>query len=335
MNINPGKLEFSEPEHLALQVQVKTLMASEQVSQADIGRQADIPDSSLSQYLGGKYPNEKGKADIAAKLTRWMRSREEAKQLRRRLPVAPSFISLQGSEQIGDALAYARETGRMVLVTGMPGVSKTATSLQFAADTPRTWYAAMDPSTSGVPTMLLEILAAMGVSEAKGTPQVLMRLICQHASHAKGLIIIDEGQHLSPKAIEALRSINDRTRKTLAPVGIAILGNEEAYSTVGPTGGKASFAQVSSRFAHREWIAAPNPGDAMRFAQAWADANGEAVTKVELAYCQEIATKPGGLRNIEMTMENAILSARGSDQPLTIAHLRSAFAHLSGMARGR
>lgn len=333
MNINPGKMEFSEAEHEAVVNDVRAVTAREKVIQAAIAREADIPESSLSQYLTGKYPNEKGKADIANKLTRWLLTRAEAKKLRKRLPTPPVYIDLEGSEAIIDGLAYARETGDMVLITGMPGVCKTASARQFSGTTPRTWYAAMDPTTSGVPTMLLEILAAMGVSDAKGTPQILIQQICRHAEMAKAVIIVDEAQHLSPKAIETLRSINDRTRNKGAPLGIAVLGNELAYSAVGATGGKTAFAQVSSRFAHREFIAHPNPNDARRLGQAWAETNGEVLTSAELAYCQEIAATPGGLRNIEMTMRRSILMARGADEPLTIAHMKTAFASLAGLSR--
>lgn len=330
MNVNPGKLEFSEAEHRQLIADVRATMKAEGASQADVARQAEIPSSTLSQYLNGNYPNEIGKADTAQKLHRWMRAAQEARLLRRRVPVAPAFIQLLGSETIATALAYAREVGRMVLITGMPGVSKTATARQYTTDTPRTFYCPMDTTTTGVPTMLLEILRAMGVTDAKGTPLQLIRRIVDAATAAKCLIIIDEAQHLSPKALEALRGINDRSRHLNAPVGIAVLGNELAYNSVGPTGGKADFAQVSSRFAHRQFIAHPNPEDAARLAQAWAEVNGEAITKVEIAFCQQIAAAAGGLRNIEMTMENAILAARGSDAPLTIDHLKSAYAQLAG-----
>ena len=107
MNINPGKMEFSEAEHDALVSDVRTVMTREKVSQADVAREADIPSSSLSQYLGGKYPNEKGKADIANALTRWLQTRAEAKKLRKRLPTPPVYIDLEGSEAIIDGFLLA------------------------------------------------------------------------------------------------------------------------------------------------------------------------------------------------------------------------------------
>lgn len=327
MNLIPGKTEFSDAEHRDLAAQIKQMVAGGLV-QAELAREADIPVSSLSQYLGGKYPSENGRNDIAAKLTRWRKAREAEAELRGQLPLAPSFIRLRGSKTITAALAYARETGRIVQVIGVPGVSKTATSRQFAEDYPRTWYVPMNPTTGGVPTMLPSILRAMGERDAKGTPLALLQRVCDRAQEAKGLLVIDEAQHLSPSAIEALRAINDAVR-----LGIAMLGNEVAGARLGPTGSKPEFAQVSSRISMRKFFAHPDPADAADLAEAWAAANREEITAREVRFCQEIAARPGGLRNIEMTMEAALMACRGAREPLGLEHLKGAFAQLSGDLR--
>lgn len=335
MNMNPGKMEFTKAEHDALRGDVRAVIEGG-LSQATIGREAEIPSASLSQYLSDKYPNETGKAEIANKLHRWLAQRAAASEIRRQLPVSPAFIPLVAARKISNVLAIGREAGRMVLIGGVPGTSKTAACLQFQHDNPRTWFASMDPTTSGVPTMLLEILDAMGVSDMKGTPQVLMREICNRAKAGKGLIVVDEAQHLSDKALEALRAINDRVRKISAHgIGIALVGNELAQSRVAATGQKADFAQVSSRLARRLWLKTPEPQDAADLATAWAAANSEVIGEKERAFCQSIAARPGGLRNIEMTMEGAIIAARGADSHLTLAHLQGAFARLSGDGAAR
>lgn len=326
MNINPGKTEFTEAEHRDLIERVRSIG----IAQADIARQADIAPATLSQYLGGIYTSEPGRTTVAGKLTRLLKSREAEAELRRQLPIAPAFMKLTGAQTITRTLAYARETGRLVQLTGVPGTGKTATARQFAADYPRTWYAAMDPTTGGVPTMLLALLRATGDTDAKGTPQSLMDRFCLKAAEAKGLLIIDESQHLTVPAIEALRAINDRIR-----VGIAMLGNEIASARVGTTGAKPEFAQISSRIAMRRWFPAPDPKDAAALAEAWAATNDEVVTAREIAFCQQIAARPGGLRNIEMTMEGALMAARGAQEPLGLEHLQGAFAQLSGIGPGR
>jgi hypothetical protein len=50
MNINPGKTEFTDAEHEAVRVQVRSIIASIGMPQAEIARQAEIADATLSQY---------------------------------------------------------------------------------------------------------------------------------------------------------------------------------------------------------------------------------------------------------------------------------------------
>lgn len=330
MNVVTGKTDFTEADHQELRVAVRAAGQQAGLSQAEIARQSVVADSTLSQYLNGQYNSEPGKTQVAQKLSKWVRGLAAAAEMRRLLPLRPAYQDLTGSKQIMGILAYARETGRLVMVAGSPGVSKTASARQFKENYPRTWYAAMDATTAGVPTMLLEVLYAMGAQDARGTPMQLMREVCRRAAAAKGLLIVDEGQHLSEKALETLRAINDKVE-----VGIAILGNEAAYSQVGATGVKAAFAQVSSRFAHRSYILAPDSRDAAALAQAFAEVNGEAITNKDVEFCQQIAAKPGGLRNIAMTFEKALLAARGRQEPLSLGHLQGAFAQLSGLPLGR
>jgi hypothetical protein len=329
MNVNPGKTEFSEADHTKLRASVRAVV-TEGLAQADVARQADVPSSTLSQYLNDKYPTEPGKTEIAAKLHKWLKARDESAKFRRERPASPDYLPLHASKQITSVLLYALEMGRLVMIAGTPGQSKTATARQFQADFPRIWYAAMEPTCGGVPTMLLEILSAMGKTDARGTPQALRREICAIAAEAPGLIIVDEAQHLSPMAIEALRAINDKTR-----TGIAMLGNEAVHMKVGATGVTATFAQVSSRVAQRRVFLKADPRDAGALAKAWAERNGEVIGPAEVAYCQDIAGRPGGLRNIEMTMEAALLAARGRSEPLGLDHLQGAFAQASGSTFGR
>jgi DNA transposition AAA+ family ATPase len=328
MNVNPGKTEFTDAELVDLRQLVRAKMGELNIAQAEVARQADVAGATLSQFLSGTYASEPGRTRTAQALTRWLRSVETAEELRRQLPRKPSFVPMVTSAKVTGILQYARETGSLVMIGGHPGVSKTATARQFQADNPRTWYAPMDSTTNGAPVMLLEILHAMGEPDAKGPPNTLMRRICKLAEEAKGLLIIDEAQHLSDKAIEALRAINDRVG-----VGVAIMGNEGVFAQVGFAGGKLAFAQVASRFGHREFILRPDPRDAAALASAWASENGEVLGRRELSYCQEIAAKAGGLRNIAKTFEKALFAARGAREDFDITHLQGAFAQLAGLDR--
>lgn len=331
MNLNPGKTEFSEAEHADLRREVERVKREDGLSEAEISRQADIGAPTLNSYLKAKYQGQND--PVAVALFRWLEARRIAKDVRRKLPTKPSFQPLPTSKTIEHRIHYARAMGRMVVVTGSPGVCKTATARQYCADTPRAWLATMDPATRGVPTMLLEVLAAMGIVDVRGTPQQLSKRVVAKAMEAEGVLLIDESQHLSDQAVEQLRSINDKTTQLGRGLGIVLLGNEEAYSKIGPTATKQAFAQVSSRIAQRRYIVQPAREDVVGLAHAWGAANREEVTADMVAFLIEIAMKPGGLRNVEMTFEGALIGAFGSEEPLSIQHLKGAFGSITDFVR--
>lgn len=329
MILDPGKTEFSAAEHNALRQEIERLKTFEGLSQAEISRQSDIAESVLSSYLKDKYA---GKNDpVAVALNKWLKSRAAATELRRRLPVAPAFQPLATSLQIRQRIDYARAMGRVVVMAGVPGVSKTASARQYCSDTPRSWLATMDPATRGIPTMLLEVLAAMGITDVRGTPQQLSRRVVAKAVEAEGVILIDEAQHLSDQAIEQLRAINDKTRELGRPTGVILLGNEELFTKIGPTGSKAAFAQVSSRVAVRRYIQTPAREDVAALAYAWAAANREEITSRDIDFLVGVAMRPGGLRNVEMTFEGALIAAFGANEPLSIEHLQGAFGAITDL----
>lgn len=331
MILNPGKTEFDDQDHAEIRAGVQDAMKKDKLAQAEVARQTDVAASILSTYLRSEYTGDNN--GPAAKLSKWLDARKREATMRLRFPNAAAFQQLGESGRIMQRFDVARAMGRLIMIGGAPGTSKTTTAQQYAASNNRVWVATMHKGTSGVPTMLLEILEAMGDVGCKGTDQALFKRICAKAMEAKGLIIVDEAQHLGDAAIEMLRAINDHTRALNKGIGVAIVGNLGVYVKVGATGVKEEFAQVSSRFSNRTWLAAPDPRDVVALSQAIADANREILGDAELTYLKEIASRPGGLRNIEMTFENALMAAIGTGQPLSLEHLQGAFAALSGQAR--
>jgi DNA transposition AAA+ family ATPase len=328
MSLTPGKTEFSAEDHLQIRTAVEAAKVNDGVTEADIARQSEIAPSSLNQYLKGKYPAAAGNNEMAAKLTKWLGERERLAEARVRTPKAPPFLPLKGAAAIMAMLQYARDVGRIVVVCGAPGVQKTQSALHFCATNNRAWYLAVDESITGTPDLMREMLMSMGEGEVgKGSPTQLMRRLCQRAGEARGVFVIDEAHKLSNRSIELLRAINDRVR-----CGIGMFGNTEAYAKIGPTATQQYFAQVSSRVARRKFIEAPYQVDAEALGQAWAETNGERLGPREAEFCKVIALRPGGLRNIEMTMEGALLAAFGEGAPLELRHLKGAFDGLAGAA---
>ena len=66
------------------------------------------------------------------------------------------------------------------------------------------------------------------------------------------MIIIDEAQHLTVRALNHIRCLADESG-----IGICLIGNEDVYSKLKGTG-KADFAQLFSRIGMREPVSINN-----------------------------------------------------------------------------
>jgi len=330
MNLNPAKTEFDEAEHVEIRRQVRAAMAAEGLNQADVMRQAEMKESTLSAYLNDKYTGNLNPP--AAQLHKWLEARARTAAHRRRQPIVPNFQPLHTSRIILALLDQARDDGEMISIVSPPGLGKTVACLQYCESTPRSWYVAIDEATHGVQPMLLEILAAMGLSDVKGgSPSMLSKAVVAKALEAPGLIVLDEVNILSDKALNQVRSFNDATLRKGAPIGIAMVGNETINGKIAPTGTKMEFSQLSSRVATRRVFVSADPRDVVLLVNAWCAANDEHLTSADMDWCQKIAARPGAFRNIEKTFKKALKVSMANDEPLTGEHLRGAFYQLSGL----
>ena len=102
----------------------------------------------------------------------------------------------------------------------------------------------MTPSFSTATASLKSIMLTLAPHERVGRKRggdVIFRMIVQRLQGTKGLLIIDEAQHLSLLALESLRSIHDATA-----CGLVLMGNESVYANLSGRR-SAEFAQLFSR----------------------------------------------------------------------------------------
>jgi len=300
----------------ALRERVSALLKTEAISQKAAATEADIGYSSFSAWLGGTYQGDNDK--MAAKVDRWLAAREERRTAAAVLPSDVGFVQTETSAAIWQTLQYAHIAPDIAVVAAGAGVGKTSTAKRYAKDIPNAWLATMDPTTRVVSTALGEIALALGLTER--SPQGFARAIAGYVAGKSGLLIIDEAQHLQPNALDALRSIHDRTG-----VGLVLLGNETVYTRLEGQGRAAEFAQLFSRVGMRMVQAKPRAGDATALLDAWA------VTAEDCRdFLRRVAQKPGALRGMVKTMRVAAMLATGAGATTPdITHYRAAWARLS------
>lgn len=289
------------------------------LSWSQLANRMDIPQGTLSQF-GGESGYKGDNAKVAEKIYRYRQLLVSQAEILVEAPEVPAYFETATSRQLINMLTWAQR-GRIVVAALAAGCSKTTTAEHFQACSSNVFMTTMSPSTAGVNNMQIEVLEALGEKDPVGTPQKLSRRIKERVKDmASPLIIIDEAQHLSEKAIEEIRSWHDATG-----VGIALFGNIGVMQRLEGGSRKAAFAQLFSRVSLRMVRNAPLTGDCDALSVAWG--LEEDVKASELI--RMIGRKPGGLRGATMALELGSMIASSEGKALNVGHIQDAWAQLS------
>ncbi len=312
---NPENLPIDTEEQRAWMLAHKAQLG---LSWSRLAKKVGRPEGTLSAFGGGKYQGDN--EEIARQIFRYRQTLNAQAQLDVEAPQIPGFIETPTAKRLLGLLAWAQR-GRIVAAATGPGTSKTSSIAHYADSMAAVWVVTMKPSTAGVANMQMEVLAALGEPDACGTPQRLSRRIIDKIRQTSGLLVFDEAQHMSEKAIEEIRSWHDATG-----IGIALFGNHSVIGRLEGGSRKAAYAQLFSRIGMRHVQALPYEADALALADAWGIHDAK-----ELQFVKSIAAKPGGLRGMTMMLEIATMLAGGEAEPRGLPHMEDAWAQLASL----
>ncbi|HEX2882270.1 MAG TPA: AAA family ATPase [Polyangiaceae bacterium] len=257
----------------------------------------------LSRWLGGT--SKTGDAKLEAALGEWI-----GRAFPKDPAIVDAYVETSGAERVYSALAFAQVNQDMVAIYGQPGNGKTRAIHQYRMQQRNAWLSTMSPAVAGVVPVLEEIAESVGIKNLPGGARRIVKAIHTRVAQRRGLIIIDEAQHLSMGAIETIRSIHDATG-----VGIALVGNEAGYARITNPGRGAHYAQIQSRFGLRIHLPKPSVTDVRIMAKARGVKSAEAVEILEAA-----AMLPGALRGVSKIIR---LASVGGNEP-TLDRVKSA-----------
>lgn len=223
----------------------------------------------------------------------------------------------QTVDDITMAVSFAEAAGDISLIYGDAGLGKTVSLKEYVSSHPDTIYVELkdcDKSTKGV---CEKILSCIG-KEQRGVDRLLVDTISDYLMSNPKLIIIDEAQHLSIRALENLRAINDCTE-----AGIVLCGNPTVYDRMHGRG-QAHFAQLYSRIGIRRHIVEPTLEDITEIFHPYE------LDKESLLYLHKLALQRGGIRNCVKVLNIALQIRNDEKEPLSIEHLQSAYQLRNG-----
>lgn len=201
-------------------------------SQSKIAKELGVSDGVVSAFINGTYKTPHQIVDKVEALL----SMQEAKGI---APQAPGFVMTSVSKRIMDTMEYCHLLGKTGIAYGDAGVGKTMSIMEYKKLHPESIVITGNPvfsSISGINDLLCE---QMGIRE-KNAKRICMEIISRLKGSGR-LLIVDEAQYLTKKALEYIKCIGDGSG-----VGICLVGNEEIISKVKGTG-KSDFAQLFSR----------------------------------------------------------------------------------------
>jgi len=233
----------------------------------------------------------------------------------------PDWVETPTAKAIMEALWFAAEQPSMAIVYGGAGVGKTTTLRQFQKRRPNTWIVTADDFSRTPVAILKRVAEAIDYRDGGRRADDIMTDILYKMrdsadrSGTGGLLVIDEAQHLTPRALEGLRSIHDQ-----AGVGLALAGNEKVFARMKGGAQAANFAQIYSRVGRRLHLPQPTEHDVDAVLEAW----GISGIK-ERDYAQRIAALPGGLRHmVQMIRQAKSMAEAAGSAEINVRHLKAA-----------
>jgi DNA transposition AAA+ family ATPase len=285
-----------------------------------MAKEANIGGSTLNSWLHDKY-NGVG-VNVARKVRTYLSSQPARERIQAVVQPMVCFAPTQTGKMFLAALTTAQFTPVISVIGALAGAGKTTACRHYASKNSNVWLITSRPSSASVFGVIEQLSQMFKVVENSVTART--QRIINKMSGSKGLLIIDEAQHLTRDALEELRAIHDASG-----VGLALVGNEEVWAKMDGGGRKALFAQLFRRVGMRVIRHKIDERDIT----ALLDSQG--VTGVdERKLLATIARRPGALGQMVMVLRSARLLADGEGEPVRADHIRAAWKNLTDTALG-
>jgi hypothetical protein len=293
------------------------LLAHKSAKGLSWSRLADITGiaaGTLSGFAGEHYQGNRD--NIARLIFKFRQTLDSQAAVGLGIPDAPGYFETPTSRRLMSLLVWAHR-GRMTLAATGPGTGKTMTIAEYQASASNVWVVTMEQASGGLNSMIMAVLRSLGVTAKGGWGAQLSQLVKDSVVGRRGLLVIDEANHLDLKALEQIRAWHDMP----GGPGVCLLGNEELLMRIEGGSRRDAFGRLNSRIAQRHLQHSPVEGDVEAFCDAW-NVRDDGMR----AMLKRIALTPasGGLRECQQLIEQASMLAMEDDQPLSLAALRDA-----------
>lgn len=273
-------------------------------TQAQIARETSLSTATVSQFLNGTYNGDNEKT--AAALIKYLKVAQE--QLRQ-TTTETFYRDLRNTVISMGAADYAHKKREIVLLSGAAGAGKTTALKHYVEETTGVIFITANSCMTSASAILGAITEKMGRTP-KSKKQLLMKELVNALQGSNRLIIIDEADHLTFSALQALRNLNDE-----AGVGILLAGNDRIYNQMVCGVKSSEFDQLRTRIFARPKVCNEYTIDEIKGIFGIDDLDSVKLL-LEVAQAQS-------LRTARKMYNAAVELARMKKQPLRAAHLNT------------
>ncbi len=204
------------------------------LSQNKIATQLNVSATVVSQYLAGIY---QGDVEAIDKKVKQLVERRKAKQAE---GVSSDFVKTSIAEKIINTCAMAHAMADMCIIIGDAGLGKTIALKEYAKNESDVILIEVD-GTYSPKVVLQELCNELNIDMAGNrNNHLMMNAVIEKLRGSERLIIVDEAELLSYKALEIIRRIHDKTG-----VGVVLAGMPRLRANL--QGKRGEFKQLYSR----------------------------------------------------------------------------------------
>lgn len=212
-------------------------------TQKEIAKETGLSASVISQFLNGTYAGDN--EEIANTIVKYLRIANDRLNVQK---TTQFYKQLYNTQKVLFACNHAHIDNDIVLVCGEAGAGKTTALNYYTENNAGVIMVTCNACTVSATAVLKLIAKKIGI-EGINRREPLMNKLLDRFKGTHRLIILDEADHLSLDALQAVRNLNDS-----AGVGIVFSGNDKIYRQM--YGGQRGyeFDQIRTRIVVRQRV---------------------------------------------------------------------------------
>lgn len=294
-----------------IQKELASFMEQSGKSQRQIAKETGLSTSVISQFLDGTYNGNNEK--VAKTVSQYLAVGEKRLDSVRGTLF---YVDLYNTKEVLYACRYAHIKNDMALVAGDAGAGKT-TALEYYKNHNAGVIMVTANSCTTSATAVLKLIAEQVGKQMDCRRSALMAELTAQLKDSNRLIIIDEADHLTLQALQAVRNLNDQ-----AKTGIILSGNDKIYRQM-LTGQKGrEFDQIRTRIIVRKRVENNYTVDEMQHIFPGASENCLSFL-IRTANCESLRT---AIKLYEIALEFAVIRK----EKLTLKALKDTQKQLFG-----